>query len=144
MADAKFFFSVATTGLATGLSALTAYAWAVRFESSSGARMDAFTTLVFSQLFCALAFISETQPVWRLRLGDYSRLILVIWGTLVLQTALLLTPIAGVLFKGPALTWASLWPLVIISLIPVTVLEITKACRAKTRSSDAHHSERTQ
>ena len=59
--------TVALTGLAAAITAFAVYGWALRLEDSVAARTLAFTTIVFSQLFCACGFLSKTQPVWHVK-----------------------------------------------------------------------------
>jgi Ca2+-transporting ATPase len=129
VADAGFLFTVAVTGLATALTALAVYGWALGSVSGELARTYAFATLVFSQLFCALGFTSESHPAWSLRTFANLRLVIIVLGSLLLQIILFGTPVAKQFFKISPVSWeASLW-LALIALAPLVLLEIAKALR---------------
>jgi Ca2+-transporting ATPase len=132
MADRSFLFTVALTGMSTGLTSLATYAWALRAGSGDLARTYAFATIVLGQLLCAFSFLSEVQPVWRLKTGTNRRLGLTILGTLSMQIFLFHSTVAAHFFKTSPLSWRACLGLALVSLIPLAVLEIAKMVRVAT------------
>jgi Ca2+-transporting ATPase len=124
LADARFIRIISITGLATALASFATYAWAVPVTTEITARTYAFATLVFSQLFCALAFLDETKVFWHLKWRLNARSVGVVAGACILQALLFLSPFAGHFLRIAPLSWAELFWILPISLLPAIALEI--------------------
>jgi Ca2+-transporting ATPase len=129
IADHQFLFTVILTGVAIALTAWLVYAFALRAETELVARTYAVATIIFSQLFCAFSFLSETQPIWRARTLGNVRLAGVIIGTLLLQIALFRFSATTSFFKTSILPFQICLWLVLVSLSPLAILEIAKIWR---------------
>jgi len=129
MADGPFLFIVALTGCATALAAFATYSWALQMEEAVVARTYAFAAIVFTQLFCAFGFLSETEPVWRAKTLANLRLAATITGTMFLQIAFFRNAAAAHFFKTSIVSWPACFGLAFVSLTPLAILEMAKAWR---------------
>jgi Ca2+-transporting ATPase len=132
MASRSFLGKVAFSGGLIALTALATYIWALSIERNqpdAGAQTYAFSVIVFSQLFCALAFASKSAVFWRLDPWPKVRLLIVIFGTVAFQLLLFQSDIALRFLKIGPLPWHDLLAITAVSIIPVTVLELLKLGR---------------
>jgi Ca2+-transporting ATPase len=105
------------------------YAWSRQDASLATARTIAFCIAAFSQMFFAFGCRNERLVFPQLGLLSNVAMLVAILGSIALQLATVLLPIAEPVFDTTALTPFE-WGLVLaLSLIPVTVLELSKLAR---------------
>lgn len=119
------------------LAAVAAMGFAVvhrgRPESLGNARATAFGIMAFSQLLLALGFRSQRTTILRLGLLSNPWLLAAILASALMQVCIMLSPGLRSLFAiEAALTWE--WvPVIGLSLIPVSLVELEKISRGRCR-----------
>jgi P-type Ca2+ transporter type 2C len=132
ISGASFWGIVVLTGMLTGGVALAIYHYHLRTSSLELARTYTFATLVFSQLFLALTFRSETKPIWRMSMLSNRKLMATLLISLGLQTAIFRSEPLASLLKCLVLPWSDLALLVAACLLPSLVIEARKGWRQRT------------
>lgn len=117
---------IATVGLLEAVLALGLYGYLLPANGENYARAMVFTFIVFSQLFRAFAARSFTKVFWELGALSNAWLLGVVILTGVLQVLLYSVPLAQTVFVLKPLTWVDLQMLLPLSLIPVTLVEVSK------------------
>jgi Ca2+-transporting ATPase len=119
---------ISATAVLQALVGFGMYWWALELDGRSlaEARSLAFMTVVCSGLLRAFAYRSETKLLWQV--GALRNLVLaaVVFGSLAVQVGLVHLAPARTLFGLEALSWAELGLVGLVSLIPVSVLELGK------------------
>ncbi len=90
------------------------------------ARTIAFCILAYSQLFFSLACRSNRHTLPQLGLFTNGYLLAAIAGSAALQFAVVSIPLLQPVFKATSPTWPQWGLIVMLSLAPVTVVELTK------------------
>jgi Ca2+-transporting ATPase len=122
----RFLFGILGTGFLTAAVSLAAFWIGLRSGGMDLARSYAFETLVFSEVFRALAYRSDVLPFWRLPFRGLAPLLGIVGFTIALQAACHHLPmLASVLRLAP---WSpgSLALMLGLSLLPLMALEIRK------------------
>ena len=124
--------NVLLTGALQAGVTLAIFSWSFRSGNLAEARDQAFSTLVFGELFRSLSSRSPTRTFWKLGPLTNPHLLLVVAVSVVVQFALHLVPATRGLFQltEPSLTdwtgWTRLAIPLMAGLVPVTVLELAK------------------
>ena len=129
--DRGFFPMLASAGILGAIVAFAAYAITLPLAGVEVARTYAFTSLVFSELLKALAFRSETKPLWRIPLATNLSLLLVIFMTMTIQFVGIEWPLLAGLLKTKLLPFDHCLILFATSLIPVGGVEVVKWLRRR-------------
>ena len=116
-------------GLLLAATTLIAFVWALAHGSVAQARTLAFSTIVFGQIFMALAFRSQSKVLWEVGPFTNLRLLGVVVVSILLQLGLLMLPAARPIFQVTPLSpmmeaGALLW-----GLVPISLIEMTKLVR---------------
>lgn len=135
--DARFYWGVGWIGLLTAAMTLLVYGYSLRVDDEITARTNAFSFLVFAELFRSFASRSETRTF--LQMGFRSNL---------LHLAAALVPMAFQMFlhhshwfdrvfKTVPIGWTECVTFFGLALVPVSVIEVWKIVTAKKRSAKA-------
>jgi len=135
ISGAGFFGTIAFTGIVMGAVALMVFQYHLVGSSLELARTQAFATLVFSQLFLAFAFRSETRPLWRMNLFGNPKLLITIAVSLAIQVAVFRFEVLANLLNCSTLSWVDLLYVLSLSVVPVAFVEIRKALFARSNRS---------
>ncbi|MDP2308520.1 MAG: cation-translocating P-type ATPase [Pseudomonadota bacterium] len=125
--------TVAFTGLLQAAVALGVFAWVLRDQGLAEARNMAFTTLVFGELFRAFAARSRTRIFWEVGAFSNMRLLGIVVISAALQLAMHHVPIAQEIFGLTPLSLGDCLLTVGLGLVPVSVLELSKLFRRRSR-----------
>jgi Ca2+-transporting ATPase len=119
---------IAATALLQAAVGFGIFWWALEIDGRSlgEARSFAFMTVVCSGLLRAFAYRSATKLLWQV--GALRNLVLaaVVFGSLALQLGMIHLETTRALFGLEELSWSELGLVGLVSLIPVSVLEIIK------------------
>lgn len=99
-----------------------------RAESLGEARTIAFCILAYSQLLFSLACRSSRRTLPQLGLFTNVYLLAAIAGSAALQVAIVSIPWLMPVFKATTPTWTQWGIILTLSLMPVTIVEVTKIC----------------
>jgi len=123
--------AILTYGALIGAVTLAAFAWArlARPDDLPRARSLAFSVLVLSQLLFALSARSPRVPVVRLGVTTNRFLVAAVASSAVLQLAVVLAPPARPIFQTVVPSTAECLVLVIASVLPLAVAEMSKPGR---------------
>ena len=91
----------------------------------------AFATLVFGELTRAFAVRSETRSIFSIGVFSNSAMNKAFLVSLALQLAVLFIPFLQEIFKVQSLTGIEWVIVILLSLVPLIVSELTKAFRSK-------------
>jgi Ca2+-transporting ATPase len=127
--DRAFLATLLWTGLLTAAVATGVFLWALDRQGLEAARSEAFTVLVFSELLRSFGVRSDT-PVWRQDPRGNKMLLAVVLLSLGLQFMILQGGILGRFLSTEPLPWAQALLMLLISTIPLAVLEIRKVLQA--------------
>lgn len=132
--DARFYWGVGWVGLMTALMTLVVYGYSLRFDDEITARTNAFSFLVFAELFRSFASRSETRTF--LQMGVRSNLLHLAAASLpaVFQMLLHHTHWFDRVFKTVPLGWSECLGFFALALAPVSVIEVWKLVGARRRS----------
>jgi Ca2+-transporting ATPase len=124
-----FLRTMVFTGLLTGGVAFAVYFHALRTQTPELARSQAFTVLVFAELFRAFGARSETKPVWRISLFSNFNLVLVMALSVGLQVFSQHNETFGRFLRTSAMSFGDCLVLVALGAIPLLALEMVKIVR---------------
>ncbi|MBI3849951.1 MAG: cation-translocating P-type ATPase [Verrucomicrobia bacterium] len=133
IADRRFWRTTTVTGLLTASVSLAAYLYGLSTASESVARTYAFGTLMFAELLRAFGSRNEIRPVWRLDWLANVHLPLVVGISLVLQFFILQSEKLSWFFKITAMPLTHCGLLLIVSAVPLVVLELAKGVGQRRR-----------
>jgi Ca2+-transporting ATPase len=124
--DARFYWGVGWVGLMTALMTLAVYGYSLRFDDEITARTNAFSFLVFAELFRSFASRSETRTF--LQMGVRSNLLHLAAASLpaVFQMLLHHTHWFDRVFKTVPISWFECLGFFALALAPVSVIEAWK------------------
>ncbi len=123
---------ILVVGLVLGGLCLGIQAWAISTGHANWQTM-VFTVLTLGQMAHVMAIRSETEPLWRLRLGTNKPLLGAVLLTFALQMATIYVPFLNPIFKTAPLTIAELALCLALAAVVWVVVEFEKAWR-RTRS----------
>jgi Ca2+-transporting ATPase len=126
-----FFRTLAITGLLTAGISFTVYLVGLKTESLELARTHVFTVVVFVELLRSFGARSEAQPIWRLNLFSNLSLVLVVFGSLALQFWSHHSAAFSAFLRTSLIPVRDCFLLLLISGLPLLVLELRKATRSK-------------
>ncbi len=131
--DRSFYGEMAFVGGITTALALAIYGYSLRMEDEITARTHVFSFLVFSEIF--RSFACRHQDKTYFQLGPVSNLYHLAVGAFPIGFQLFLhhSPWFQAVFKVKSISWGECFILILITLIPVTAVEIRKLIRAKVR-----------
>jgi len=118
----------ATGGLIGGV-ALIAFARELDVDSIEHARTMAFSTLVFAQIFNAVAFRSFDRVALEVGLFSNPRLLGVMALTIALHLGLVALPFTNALFDLGPFSWKVMGISIVLGLVPATFIEVWKLAR---------------
>jgi Ca2+-transporting ATPase len=114
-------------GILIGVVSLAAFADVyARHGDIERARATTFCVVVYAELFRALAARSTTHTAWQLGLLTNPSLLLAIIVSGMLQLSVAAFPFTQRVFDVPAHTMAEWLHIVVLSLTPVTIIEVSK------------------
>jgi Ca2+-transporting ATPase len=119
----------AAVGLLVGGVSLIAFERVLDADSLEHARMVAFSTLVFSQIFNAFAFRSFDRVGFEVGFFKNPRLLLVMVLTIALHLGLVALPFTNQLFGLGPFSWKLMLICLGLGLVPATVIELWKLIR---------------
>jgi len=131
LADAAFLRVMLLLGVLTALLCYTVYRAALATGPWETARAQGFTALVFAQLFCSFGFRSANKVLFQVGLLSNLRLLGVVAATLGIHLWILSDPSLGALLRTAPLPVPSYALLLLLSLAPVTAVEVLKLLRRR-------------
>jgi Ca2+-transporting ATPase len=117
---------ITTVGAIEASLALVVFLLVVRVHGVDAARGLTFLTLVFSEVFRALAARSSNRTYWEVGPLSNIRLLAIVATSCVVQLAVFYLPLTRELFGLNALDSYDLAVAVVVALIPVSVVELLK------------------
>jgi P-type Ca2+ transporter type 2C len=129
--DARFYWGVGWIGLLTALMTLAIYGYSLRVDDEITARTNAFSFLVFAELFRSFASRSETRTF--LQMGFRSNILHLAAASIPMVFQMLLHHTHGFdrLFKTVPIGWTECMTFFGLALLPVTAIEIGKIVASK-------------
>ncbi len=126
-----FYNEMIFIGVTISVMSLLVYGYSLRYEDEATARTHVFTFLVFAELFRSFACRSETQTVFQLGLFSNMYHIVAVMIPLVFQISLHHIPIFQSVFKVQTIGWTECAVFFLLTLLPVSALEIRKIMKAR-------------
>ncbi|MCC7403872.1 MAG: cation-translocating P-type ATPase [Bdellovibrionales bacterium] len=125
-----FYNEMVFVGITISVMSLIIYGFGLKYEDEATARTHVFTFLVFAELFRSFACRSETQTV--LQLGLFSNLYHVAAVVIPMMFQISLHHFAAFqgIFKVTYIGWLECLVFLLLTLVPVSVLEIRKFIRS--------------
>lgn len=105
------------------------YLYGLKYHDETTARTHAFAALVFAELLRSFGARSETVPIWRMGWRDNAMLLVVVAASFGLQVWTHHNQTLSSLMKTSTMGWEECIPLMAVSCIPLTVLELVKVLR---------------
>lgn len=133
----NFLGTMFLTGLLTAGVAFAVYFHSLQTGSEELARTKAFTTLVFAELLRAFGARSETKALWRIPLRTNLILAVVVFLVIGLQVWAHHNATLGLFLKTTFLSLEDCVLLLVISTIPLLILELVKLWQNRARQSTA-------
>jgi Ca2+-transporting ATPase len=124
---------IAATGVLVGGVALFAFVRELDGDSIKHARTMVFSTLVFAQIFNAVAFRSFERVSFEMGAFTNPRLLVVMAVTVALHFGLVALPWTNHLFDLGPFSWKVMGLSVLLGLVPATALELWKLVRRLVR-----------
>jgi Ca2+-transporting ATPase len=124
-------FLILRVGLMLAAPTFIVFLWALAHRSLAEARTLVFSTLVFGQVFMALAFRSRNKLLWEVGPFTNLRLLAVVAISILLQVGLLLIPAAQKLFQMAQLSAAAGAFALLCGLAPISLIELAKLARRR-------------
>lgn len=122
-----------TAAMLDAVMVIATFAWTLNADGVERARAYAFSVLVFCQMFRALSARSSTQTFWQLGVFTNVWLLFAVVLSIVLQLALYYFPFTQGLFRLTDVSQGDWGILLFAGLVPVSVLELAKVIRQRTR-----------
>jgi P-type Ca2+ transporter type 2C len=127
--DREFNVEMVFIGVTVAAMALAVYGYSLRAEGELTARTHVFSFLVFAELFRSFASRSETKTFFQLGPLSNAYHLLAVSIPMTFQMLLHHTDWFTGLFKVHQLGWGECLPLVALTLVPATALEVRKWLR---------------
>jgi len=127
--DRSFLGTMFLTGFLTAGVSFAVYLYGLKTETEALARTHAFAVLVFAELLRSFGCRSETKPVWRIPLLSNINLLLIVALSFGLQVLSHHNETLGRFLKTSAMDIADCLMLLLVSGIPLAVLEVVKYVR---------------
>ncbi len=127
------------TGFLTAGVSFAVYLYGLRTETEELARTFAFAVLVFAELLRSFGCRSETKPVWRIPLLSNFNLLLIVSLSFGLQVWSHHNETLGRFLKTSVMAFSDCLILLIVSGIPLAVLEVLKYLRNLRRDLSSSH-----
>lgn len=127
--DRAFVGTMILTAFLTAGVALGVYLYGLKYHDETTARTHAFAALVFAELLRSFGARSETVPIWRMGWRDNAMLLVVVAASFGLQVWTHHNQTLSSLMKTSTMGWEECIPLMAVSCIPLTVLELVKVLR---------------
>lgn len=137
--DGGFIHTMLLTGLLTAGVSFGVFVYELRAQSVEVARTHAFAVLVFAELLRAFGARSETRTLWHMGLTSNLRLLAVVTITFAIQIASHHSTFLANLFQTTPLSAAECVTLVLLSAVPLLVLEARKLLRKPERNTVKAH-----
>jgi Ca2+-transporting ATPase len=131
LADARFLRVMGILGVVTSGLCFAVYEVGLSSGGEAQARSLGFTALVFGQLFCSFGFRSASKVLFEVGLLSNLRLLAVVAATFGFHLWILDDPHLGAFLKTAPLPLSSSALLLVLSLLPVTAVEISKLLRRR-------------
>ena len=135
--DREFNVEMAFIGVTVAAMALAVYGYSLRAEGELTARTHVFSFLVFAELFRSFASRSETKTFFQLGPLSNAYHLAAVSVPITFQMLLHHTDWFTGLFKVHQLPWSECLPLVALTLVPATVLEVRKWLRHRAAATEA-------
>ncbi len=120
---------IGAVGVLVGGVALVAFERALDLDSLPHARTVAFSTLVFAQIFNAVAFRSFDRLAFEVGFFTNPRLLAVMVLTVALHVGLVALPFTNELFSLGPFSWKVMGLSLLLGLVPATAVELWKLVR---------------
>ncbi|MBI3854888.1 MAG: cation-translocating P-type ATPase [Planctomycetes bacterium] len=129
--DPRFYWGIGWVGLLTGLMTLGVYGFSLRHDDEVTARTNAFSFLVFAELF--RSFASRSSERTYLEMGVRSNLFQLFAALIPVAFQMILhhSSVFNGVFKTRPLGWMECISFFGLALIPVTLIEVWKLVRRK-------------
>ncbi|MEK6701764.1 MAG: cation-translocating P-type ATPase [Planctomycetota bacterium] len=128
--DRGFVFTMILTAFLTAGVVMGVYLYGLKYHDETMARTHAFAALVFAELLRSFGARSETVPIWRMGWRDNLMLLAVVAASFALQLWTHHNETLSSIMKTAPMGWDECIPLMVVSCIPLAVLELVKVVRA--------------
>jgi len=139
--DRSFLGTMFLTGFLTAGVSFAAYLYGLKTETEELARTHAFAVLVFAELLRSFGCRSETKCVWRIPLLSNINLLLIVALSFGLQIWSHHNETLGRFLKTSIMDISDCLMLLIVSAIPLAVLEVVKYARNLRSDGASAHEE---
>lgn len=129
--NSSFLRAMILTGFLTAGVAFAVYLYKLQTETVEVARTHAFTVLVFAELFRSFGARSEIKPVWRISLFTNRNLLFVVCASFFFQIWSHHSSTIGSFLKTTPIPLTEGLLLVVVSTIPLVVMELAKVVRKR-------------
>ena len=140
--DRSFLSTMFLTGFLTAGVSFAVYLYGLKTETEELARTHAFAVLVFAELLRSFGCRSETKPVWRIPLLSNINLLLIVSLSFGLQVWSHHNETLGRFLKTSVIDISDCLMLLLVSAIPLVVLEALKYARSKRQCTEEAREER--
>lgn len=130
-----FYKEMIFIGITISVMSLLVYGYSLKYEDETTARTHVFTFLVFAELFRSFACRSETQTVFQLGLFSNMYHIAAVMIPMIFQISLHHFPLFQNVFKVTHIGWTECILFLILTLIPVSALEVRKFIKHRSIST---------
>ncbi|KYG67980.1 hypothetical protein AZI87_01530 [Bdellovibrio bacteriovorus] len=133
--SSHFYKEMIFIGITIGVMSLLVYGYSLKYEDETTARTHVFTFLVFAELFRSFACRSETQTVFQLGLFSNMYHIAAVMVPMIFQISLHHFPLFQNVFKVTHIGWTECILFLILTMIPVSALEVRKFIKHRSIST---------
>jgi Ca2+-transporting ATPase len=135
--EKRFFWGTGLIGLLSAVTTLAVYGVSLTYGDELTARTNAFSFLVFEELFRSFASRSDTRTFFQMRVRSNLFHLGAALVPVGFQMVLLHVPAFNLMFKTAPLGWTACLFFFGLSLVPVTMIEVWKLVRSRRQPVEA-------
>lgn len=124
--DNNFYTEMIIVGCMTAILSLGVYGYSLKMEDEITARTHVFSFLVFSELFRAFACRSDQKTFFQMKWSSNGYLMIAVLFPILFQINLHHTEVFSNLFKVKDISWLECIVMLLLTLIPVSIIEMRK------------------
>lgn len=129
--DKDFYKEMVFIGGITSIMALSVYGYSLQIADEITARTNVFSFLVFAELFRSFACRSDTKTIFQMGLTSNIYHLVAVAIPISFQLALHHTELFQDIFKVTSVNWYECVIMILLTLVPVTAIEIRKWMKQK-------------
>ncbi len=136
--DKDFYKEMAFVGIITATMALAVYGYTLQIADEITARTNVFSFLVFAELFRSFACRSDEKTIFQIGFTSNLYHVVAVAIPISFQLALHHTEMFREIFKVTPINWYECVEMGLLTLVPVTAIEIRKWIKQKTAEKEKH------